>query len=69
MTPLLRNVAYGAASSEEIDRGRVHEALQAANLTELIKELPEGIDAQVGDNGNRLSGGQRQRLAICQSDL
>jgi subfamily B ATP-binding cassette protein MsbA len=30
------NVAYGAASPEEIDRGRVHEALQAANLTELI---------------------------------
>jgi subfamily B ATP-binding cassette protein MsbA len=61
------NVAYGAASSEEIDRGRVHEALQAANLTELIKELPEGIDAQVGDNGNRLSGGQRQRLAIARA--
>ncbi len=53
------NVAYGAKSPEEIDRGRVFEALQAANLSELIKELPEGIDTEVGDNGNRLSGGQR----------
>jgi subfamily B ATP-binding cassette protein MsbA len=61
------NVAYGAASPEEIDRGRVHEALQAANLTELIKELSEGIDSEVGDNGNRLSGGQRQRLAIARA--
>jgi subfamily B ATP-binding cassette protein MsbA len=61
------NVAYGAASPEEIDRGRVHEALQAANLTELIRELPEGIDSAVGDNGNRLSGGQRQRLAIARA--
>ena len=61
------NVAYGAASPEEIDRGRVHEALQAANLTELIRELPEGIDSEVGDNGNRLSGGQRQRLAIARA--
>ncbi len=61
------NVAYGATSPEEIDRGRVHEALQAANLSELIKELPEGIDSEVGDNGNRLSGGQRQRLAIARA--
>jgi subfamily B ATP-binding cassette protein MsbA len=61
------NVAYGAKSPEEIDRGRVHEALQAANLSELIKELPQGIDTEVGDNGNRLSGGQRQRLAIARA--
>ena len=61
------NVAYGVKSPEEIDRGLVHEALQAANLTELVKELPEGIDTQVGDNGNRLSGGQRQRLAIARA--
>ncbi len=61
------NVAYGVSSPEEIDRGRVHEALQAANLAELIQELPEGIDSEVGDNGNRLSGGQRQRLAIARA--
>ena len=61
------NVAYGAQGSDEIDRGRVHEALQAANLGELIKELPQGIDTEVGDNGNRLSGGQRQRLAIARA--
>jgi subfamily B ATP-binding cassette protein MsbA len=36
-------------------------------LTELVKELPEGIDSEVGDNGNRLSGGQRQRLAIARA--
>ncbi|MEO0047244.1 MAG: lipid export permease/ATP-binding protein MsbA [Pseudomonadota bacterium] len=61
------NVAYGAKSSNEIDRGRVFEALQAANLAELMKELPQGIDTEVGDNGNRLSGGQRQRLAIARA--
>jgi subfamily B ATP-binding cassette protein MsbA len=61
------NVAYGVKSPEEIDRGLVHEALQAANLTDLVNELPDGIDTQVGDNGNRLSGGQRQRLAIARA--
>lgn len=61
------NVAYGAVGLEGIDRGRVIEALEAANLSALIKEMPEGIDTQIGDNGNRLSGGQRQRLAIARA--
>jgi subfamily B ATP-binding cassette protein MsbA len=43
------------------------EALEAANLSSLMKEMPEGIDTQIGDNGNRLSGGQRQRLAIARA--
>ena len=62
------NVAYGS-SSEGIDRGRVIEALEAANLTGLLTELPNGIDTLIGDNGNRLSGGQRQRLAIARALL
>jgi len=61
------NVAYGASAQAGIDRGRVMEALEAANLGALIKELPEGIDSMIGDNGNRLSGGQRQRLAIARA--
>lgn len=61
------NVAYGAVSEKGIDRGRVIEALEAANLSSLIKEMPEGIDTLVGNNGNRLSGGQRQRLAIARA--
>ena len=61
------NVAYGAVAKEGIDRGRVIEALEAANLSAMIKELPDGIDSMVGDNGNRLSGGQRQRLAIARA--
>jgi subfamily B ATP-binding cassette protein MsbA len=61
------NVAYGATGADSIDRGRVMEALEAANLSSLMKEMPEGIDTQIGDNGNRLSGGQRQRLAIARA--
>ena len=61
------NVAYGANGPAGVDRGRAIEALEAANLSAMIKELPEGIDSMVGDNGNRLSGGQRQRLAIARA--
>jgi len=60
------NVAYGLPENQ-IDLSRVHDALAAANLAELVKELSEGIRAQIGDNGNRLSGGQRQRLAIARA--
>jgi ATP-binding cassette, subfamily B, bacterial MsbA len=61
------NVAYGTDAVNGIDRGRVIEALEAANLTNLLSELPQGIDTLIGDNGNRLSGGQRQRLAIARA--
>jgi len=61
------NVAYGTDVVNGIDRGRVMEALEAANLTNLLSELPQGIDTLIGDNGNRLSGGQRQRLAIARA--
>jgi len=61
------NVAYGSDAANGIDRGRVIEALEAANLSNLLSELPQGIDTLIGDNGNRLSGGQRQRLAIARA--
>lgn len=58
------NIAYGDASP---DRARIEAAAEAAYLTEVIAELPDGLDTMIGDNGNRLSGGQRQRLAIARA--
>lgn len=39
-------------------------ALAQAQLSELVNNLPEGLDTMVGDRGYRLSGGEKQRLAI-----
>ncbi len=39
-------------------------AVEAAYLTDVIAELPDGLDTMVGQRGFRLSGGQRQRLSI-----
>jgi len=61
------NVAYGVVHAKDTNRVRVTEAIAAANLTEMIRDLPDGIDTLIGDNGNRLSGGQRQRMAIARA--
>ena len=42
----------------------VWEALEAAQIGNLVRALPDGLDTVVGDRGYRLSGGERQRLAI-----
>ena len=60
------NVAPGIASAE-IDRKRVIEALEAAQLGDFIATLPQGIDTPVGECGCRLSGGQRQRIGIARA--
>ncbi|MEC4114326.1 ABC transporter ATP-binding protein [Myroides pelagicus] len=52
------------ASDEEII-----EALKVANAYEFVSELPEGIDTNIGDSGNKLSGGQKQRLSIARAVL
>lgn len=60
---LAANVALGA----EIDRERVAHCVAAANLSEHVAGLPNGIDTVLGHNATQLSGGQRQRLAIARA--
>jgi subfamily B ATP-binding cassette protein MsbA len=45
------------------------EALKVANAYEFVKDLPEGIETNIGDSGNKLSGGQKQRLSIARAVL
>ena len=63
---VLENIAYGV-EAEDINIDRVWDSIQAAQLEDLIEELPMGLYTQIGDNGIRLSGGQRQRLAIARA--
>lgn len=61
------SIAANVALGMEIDRDKVIQSLRAANLTQLIEKLPQGIDTLVGHNAIQLSGGQRQRLAIARA--
>ena len=42
----------------------IHLALQQAGASDLINQLPNGIETMVGDRGSQLSGGERQRIAL-----
>ncbi|MGE7950699.1 ABC transporter ATP-binding protein [Lysinibacillus xylanilyticus] len=55
------NIAYGDLNASEED---IWYAAQRAQLTDVIKALPEGMDTLIGERGVKLSGGQKQRLSI-----
>lgn len=69
-TPILfsgtirENITYG---KEDISEERLQEVVEAANLTEVIAQLPDGLDTMVMEHGSNLSGGQRQRISIARA--
>jgi ATP-binding cassette subfamily B protein len=63
---VIENIAF-AEESSSVDTDRVWDALQAAQLADIVSELPLGLYTPVGENGIRLSGGQRQRLALARA--
>ena len=64
--PVLFNdsVRANLALGREIDDAALWQALEIAQLRDVIAAMPEGLETRVGRLGVRLSGGQRQRLAI-----
>lgn len=58
-----RNIAFGVAD-RLIDRDKLYKAIEMAQLTEVVEQLPNGIETVVGERGVLLSGGQRQRIGI-----
>ncbi|MGR3494637.1 ABC transporter ATP-binding protein [Citreimonas sp.] len=58
---LRENIAYGRLDATEDE---IRDAAAKARLSEMIADLPEGLDTVVGERGVTLSGGQKQRVAI-----
>ena len=63
---IAENVAFGLPV-KDINLDQVNKALHLANITELVKQLPNGVDTKVGERGVQLSGGQRQRIGIARA--
>lgn len=58
------NITYGL---EHVTEEEIQQAVRAANLEEMLKKLPDGLDTMVGSHGDKLSGGQRQRISIARA--
>ncbi|OOF26395.1 lipid ABC transporter permease/ATP-binding protein [Salinivibrio proteolyticus] len=61
------NIAY--AAEDQFTREQIIEAAKLAYADDFIRDLDEGYDTIIGENGVSLSGGQRQRLAIARALL
>ena len=61
------NIAYGRLASTS--EAEIVRAAEAAHAMEFIRQLPDGLATQIGENGAKLSGGQRQRIAIARAIL
>ena len=58
------NIKYG---KEDADVSEVLAALDCAQATEFVSELPNGVESSIAQGGSNVSGGQKQRLAIARA--
>lgn len=61
-----QNIALGLLN-KEIEEDRIWQAIDSAQLRDLIDSLPMGLDTVIGERGVRVSGGQRQRIGIARA--
>jgi ATP-binding cassette subfamily B protein len=61
---LRENLTYARSDISEEELGEI---LRSANLTEMVSNLPQGLETFVGERGVKLSGGERQRVAIARA--
>tara|TARA_B100001939_G_scaffold347368_1_gene368785 strand:+ start:669 stop:2405 length:1737 start_codon:yes stop_codon:yes gene_type:complete len=63
---IVNNIALGV-SAEKINYDSINRSIDAAQLTDLINSLDEGLNTNVGERGVKLSGGQMQRVGIARA--
>ena len=60
------NIGFGENLNIDNEK-EIYEVLKKAELYKFLKNLPEGIETTIGENGNNFSGGQIQRLGIARA--
>lgn len=58
------NITYGLDEYSDEDLQRV---IEMANISEFLQDLPNGINTDIGEYGDKLSGGQKQRITIARA--
>lgn len=63
---IAENIAFGLPT-QDISPDQINKTIKLAHLTELVEQLPDGVNTKVGERGVQLSGGQRQRIGIARA--
>ncbi len=63
---IARNVSESDINGS-INRPKLQEALNTANITEFVEQLPSGLNTRIGSSGMGISGGQKQRILIARA--
>lgn len=58
------NITYG---NDRVSKENLNEVIEAAQLKTVIEKLPNGLNTNIGEHGDKLSGGQKQRIAIARA--
>lgn len=60
------NIAFGL-DENSIDEQKLNAAIEIAQFTNVVKNMPDGLNSKIGERGVRLSGGERQRIGIARA--
>ncbi len=63
---VMENIRLGKKNASDVE---VFKAAQLAQCDEFVKQLPQGYETRIGENGEKLSGGERQRISIARAIL
>ena len=61
-----KNISF-SVKNEDINLGRIKEVVRIAQLSDFVKNSPNGLNTKVGERGIKLSGGQRQRIGLARA--